>query len=106
MIASNEPIVDSVAVPVPLHEIKRMRFELMAAVQGDLRGGEHPSPPEARPRLMTCPPTTPTERNGPAPARECVYAAGDSPIANSGQALFATIPAALHGFPQLGRAVS
>src|SRR5688500_12623674 len=55
MIAPNGPTTatpPAVAdVVVPAHELKRMRFELLSAVQGDLRGGEVAPPADARPRL-------------------------------------------------------
>ncbi|QOV87795.1 CpaF family protein [Humisphaera borealis] len=51
MIADNAPTADTAIATVPLHEIKRLRFELLAAIQGDLRGGEQLPPAEARPRL-------------------------------------------------------
>src|SRR4051812_8922861 len=49
MIASNSPAVETPSLSA--HEMRQLRYELLASTQTDLRGGEQQPPAEARPRL-------------------------------------------------------
>jgi len=51
MIADNGPSAAAASDSLSASEIRQLRTELLASVQGEIRGGEQLPPPEARPRI-------------------------------------------------------